>query len=48
MFSITFRASICGRRRADATFLLNFIFSILVGYGVYMIECGKKIIYSKS
>ena len=29
------------RRPADATFLLNFIFSILVGYGFYMIECGK-------
>lgn len=29
------------RRPADATFLLNFIFSILAGYGVYMIECGK-------
>ena len=29
------------RRPADATFLLNFIFSILAGYGIYMIECGK-------
>ena len=29
------------RRPADATFLLNLIFSILVGYGFYMIECEK-------
>jgi hypothetical protein len=29
------------RRPADATFLLNFIFSILVGYGFFMMECGK-------